>query len=109
MKFAIFRRQKNNQAPKREYRYSFIHYLKWNSTLNMPEQFEDNKKSSKKEIEDLVSNCLDKKRNDIPPFIKDLHKKRGIVCTHNYILVVLVYLISTVLHTTFIMQDVFRV
>ena len=37
----------------------------------------NNKKNSKKEIEDLVSNCLDKKRNDIPPFIKHLHKKRG--------------------------------
>lgn len=81
MKWSIFRRQKNKQTPKKEYRFSFIHYLKWNLKLNMPEQLtEDNKMSSKKEIEDLVSNCLDKKRNKIPPVIKHLHKKRGISC-----------------------------
>ena len=80
MKCCIFRRRKSIQGSKKESRYSFIHHLKWDHTFDMPDlsnDQSDHKMNSKKEIEDIVSNCLDKKRNEIPEFIKHLHKKRG--------------------------------
>ena len=85
MKTPIFRRRKvkkiKGKKSKQETRYSFIHFLTWDPELNMPIQAPDNKKmSSRKEIEDIVSNCLDKKRNEIPDFINHLHKKRGWYC-----------------------------
>ena len=82
LKINIFRRQKQDKS-KKERRYAFIHYLKWDTQsdcLDMTSGHDNEDETSKTEIEDIVSNCLDKKKNEIPDVIKHLHKKRGNTC-----------------------------
>ena len=56
----MFRRDKTDKTRK-DCRYSFIHYLKWNWETNTPYQLcsTRKKRNSKKEIEEIISNCLD--------------------------------------------------
>lgn len=87
LKIVMFRRHKNseNKEQKKETRYSFIHFLKWNHDLNVPyypmdpngTKTKKPKMNSKKEIEDIVSLCLDSRKNEIPQPVKHLHTKRG--------------------------------
>lgn len=62
---------------------SFIHFLKWNTEHNTLEQMEEITTSTRttvnsaEDIEDIVSNCLEKKFNEIPDFIRHLYKRRG--------------------------------
>ena len=81
LRTSIFRRTSTRTNTLKDSRTAFIHFLKWNKELNTLEQMGGNTKvtrmNSVEEIKEIVSNCLEKKLNNVPDFIRHLYNGRG--------------------------------